>query len=169
MQGEHRGYQRLKARAIHRRTFAAVGPGLWIVLDELWGHGQCTARSHVHLHPGVTIGPQHGGVLQINGAGVDVWITPFGEDRIEESHGVMEPRYQGWYSERFGAVSPNTVLGVCREAELPFSFGYVITRGSPAIVHPRVGKGSPFLFLEVSASGQSIQVSSDPAEPVALM
>ena len=169
VQGENRGYRRLNARASHRRTFAAVGNGLWIVLDELRGHGRCTARSFIHLHPDVTIGTRHVGAFQINGAGEEVWITPFGEDRIEQSHGIMEPRCQGWYSERFGELSPNTVLSLCREAELPFSFGYVIARSSPATVHPGVSGGGLFSLLEVRGHEQIIRVSSDPAEPVSLV
>jgi uncharacterized heparinase superfamily protein len=168
VQGMHRGYERFKARASHRRTFAAVRNGLWIVIDELQGRGRCTARSYIHFHPDMIIGTRHGGAFQVNGAGDEVWITAFGEDRIEESRGIMQPRYQGWYSERFGEISPNTVLSLCREAELPFSFGYVIARGSQASVHPGESKGSPFFSLEVSGSGQSIRVSSDPAEAVSL-
>jgi uncharacterized heparinase superfamily protein len=164
VQGQHRGCKQRKTT--HRRTFAAAGEGLWIVLDELFGHGVCTARSYIHLHPALTVRPHQGGSLQISGIPEEVWITPFGHDRIEQSRGVLEPRYQGWFSERFGEVIPNTVLSLRCESEPPFCFGYVIGRGAPALVRASLSEGNMFCFLDICASGQNIRLSSDPAQPV---
>jgi hypothetical protein len=43
----------------------------------------------------------------------------------------LDPRRQGWYSERFGDLRPNSVLILKGEVELPFVMAYAVSLQGP--------------------------------------
>jgi len=132
MQGEHDGYRRLVVPVIHQRTILAAPQRLWLVADQLWGNGQTNLASHVHFHPDLILEQVGDSVWQIQNSREPLWLTAFGDTSASIAKGQLDPVRQGWYSERFGELIPNTVLTFREErASLPYAFGYVIGREIP--------------------------------------
>jgi uncharacterized heparinase superfamily protein len=130
-QGGHDGYLRLPAPVLHRRTILWLANRFWLIVDELSGSDSGTAASCVHFHPDVSPQNVAGFVWRIDGGPAPLWLTAFGHDRSRTSAGQMEPERQGWYSERFGSVAPNTVLTMTADSGLPSCAGYALSRREP--------------------------------------
>lgn len=133
-QGSHDGYTQLPAPATHRRTVLWKPDKFWLIVDELLGAGCAQAASHVHLHPGLGLACLEDSIWQVEGSSFPLWIAAFGAQSLSIVRGQMEPARQGWYSERFGELRPNTVLTLHLVTALPFCFGYVIFKGTPGTV-----------------------------------
>ena len=117
--------------------------------------------SYLHLHPKLGLERIGKKLWQVHGAGSALWIDAFGTQSHTVIRGQMEPTRQGWYSERFGELTPNCVLPLETSAVLPFSFGYVILKGSPGSVefHP----GADMNRITVVQDGQEscLDISRD--------
>jgi uncharacterized heparinase superfamily protein len=137
-QASHDGYRRLPVPVTHRRSVIWRRDGFWLFLDGLWGKGSTRAASYVHLHPGLDFKKVGASTWQIVGCSVPVWLTAFGTDGNQVIRGRTEPVRQGWYSERFGVLAPNSVLVLTVEQVLPVCFGYVISKRCPARVEEPV-------------------------------
>jgi hypothetical protein len=138
-QGEHDGYCRLPVPVRHRRTLIWRRNHFWLVVDELSGKGQSVAASFIHLHPNLLLESVEEFVWRIQGCRTPLWLTAFGQQGHAVLAGQMEPRIQGWYSERFGQLQRNPVLTLNGQGALPLCFGYVISRYKPAQVKVRSG------------------------------
>ena len=132
--GEHNGYARLPTPVIHRRTILWEKKGFWLVVDELIGEGMTRCANRVHFHPLLGLMSSGGSTWQVEGGGCPIWVSTFGEEKHTLVRGQMEPVREGWYSERFGELVPNTVLVLDKADELPFCYGYVISKHQPAEV-----------------------------------
>ena len=95
-------------------------------MDEALGSGRSQAASHVHLHPRLALIQLEDSRWQVTGQACPLWIAAFGAEHCGLTRGGSGPPLQGWYSERFGELQPNTVLTLGRNTELPFVIGYVI-------------------------------------------
>ena len=135
VQGEHNGYARLPTSVIHRRTILWEKKGFWLVLDELTGEGKTRCANRIHFYPLLTLMPLGNSIWKVEGGDCPIWVSAFGEKKHTLVRGQMEPVREGWYSERFGELVPNTVLILDRADELPFCYGYVISKHQPAEVH----------------------------------
>ncbi len=134
VQGEHNGYARLPISVIHRRMIIWEKTGFWLVVDELIGEGMIQCANRVHFHPLLGLMPSGNSTWQVEGGDCPIWVSVFGEEKNTLVRGQMEPVREGWYSERFGEVAPNTVLVLERADELPFCYGYVISKHQPVEV-----------------------------------
>jgi uncharacterized heparinase superfamily protein len=114
VQGRHDGYRRLPVKVIHRRTLVWQKRCFLLVVDELQGKGRTEAANHVHLHPGLNFDAIADSAWEIEDCPLPVWLTAFGNENHAVIKGQMDPFRQGWYSEKFGELEPNTVLSLCR-------------------------------------------------------
>ncbi len=128
VQGEHDGYQRLPTPVTHRRTMVWGKPHFWLCVDELQGTGAIPAVNYIHLHPRLTLVPIDAWLWRIDGHATPLWIAAFNVQDHAIIRGQLEPVRQGWYSERFGCLSANSVLALTLPAALPACSGYVISR-----------------------------------------
>jgi hypothetical protein len=147
LQAEHDGYQRLRVPVIHRRTFAFASEAL-LVIDDLLGEGLTHARSFLHAAPSLQIVQESATVWRM-GSSV---VSTFGIGSAQVERGERHPM-QGWYSERFGNVTPNSVLIMHRSGELPFRLGYVIAR-QPFMIHTAEEENGSVLNL--TSAGQRV-------------
>ncbi len=127
--GMHRGFATQESRTPHRRIIAGLSEGIWLVFDQVFGHGSHRIDNYVHFHPQAW--------CRISGYGVE-----FGRDetraRIYPMKNAQAPPVamssvkgstnpiQGWYAPEFGKREPNHVLCLSAEAELPWQSGYLI-------------------------------------------
>jgi hypothetical protein len=134
LQGDHEGYSHLPVPVSHRRTVVWRKNHFWLIADELLGKGHTTAASHIHFHPDLLLDNVEESVWRVKGCHSPLWLTAFGQQGHAVVAGQTEPSRQGWYSERFGELKPNTVLTLHRQGALPICYGYVISRYKPAEV-----------------------------------
>jgi len=125
-QGSHDGYTRLHPPVLHRRTIAWVNDRFWLVLDELFGSGESRATSHIHFHPRMSLREREPALWRVEFQGLSVWLRAVGHQRSVMTNGRSTPCRQGWYSERFGHMTPNAVLSLEHVSSLPFCFCYAI-------------------------------------------
>lgn len=128
VQAEHDGYKRLPVPVIHRRAVVWKKNEFWLVADELSGKGHTSAANHVHFHPDLALEIQDDATWLIKGCDFPLWLNAFGQQGHTTARGEMEPTRQGWYSEEFGQLRPNTVLSLHLQMTSPSCFGYVISR-----------------------------------------
>jgi hypothetical protein len=133
-QAHHDGYSGLPARVIHRRTVAWRRDRFWIVVDELRGLGSARAYSSVHFNPRISLASCGDEGWRVDGGELPLWIAAFGESERTVIGGRMGPRRQGWYSEQFGLLEPNSVLVLSTAKPLPVCLGYVISKRSAAVL-----------------------------------
>ena len=84
--------------------------------------------SYIHFHPELTLEGLEDSTWHIQGGRSSLWLTAFGHESHSLVRGQMDPSLQGWYSEHFGELKPNTVLALQTRKDLPVRFGYVISR-----------------------------------------
>lgn len=154
LQGEHDGYCRQPVPVMHRRTVVWRKGHFWLVVDELKGKGQTSAESYVHFHPNLILEHVEDAVWRVQGCRAPLWLTAFGQQGHKVLTGQMEPRRQGWYSERFGQLQRNSVLTLRAQGGLPICFGYVISRHNPARV--RVTSGRDGHQVSVTQDGRAL-------------
>ena len=131
----HDGYQKLGIPVLHRRVLWWEKGLFWFVLDEVYGKGRIRAKSFVHLHPSLTFEPTGHRAFQIHRRSeLVLGMRSFGNDTQQIVTGREEGEIQGWYSEKFGEKTPNSVLCLGKESKSPFCFGYVIYRGEDIAV-----------------------------------
>ena len=128
VQAEHDGYQRLNPAIRHRRTIVWREKRFWLVIDELFGTGTTNATSYIHLHPRLAFEPIADDRWHIQGVPTPLSLTAFGQQDSQVVHGQRVPMLQGWYSEQFGELMPNSVLALRLQTDLPACFGYLIAR-----------------------------------------
>lgn len=126
VQASHDGYCRLHPRVVHRRTFIWWMRHCWIVFDELHGSGSAPAMSHIHFHPTVLLEQFGDSKWRGTSGRTQFFVSAFGHVAYETSRGQLSPIRQGWYSERFGTIAPNTVLALHSDSSLPSWLGYAI-------------------------------------------
>jgi uncharacterized heparinase superfamily protein len=159
LQATHDGYRRLSVPVIHRRTLVWQKTCFWLVVDELQGKGWVEAVSHVHLHPELGFNPLGDSAWKIEGSPLSLWLTAFGENGYSIVRGQKQPFLQGWYSERFGEVHPNSVLSLGKEGNLSFCFGYVISTNEPAQVqHSGDSKGQLEIIVIHNRSSHRLRI-----------
>lgn len=161
LQAEHDGYCRLNPPAVHRRTVVWRRQEYLAVVDEVIGRGETAVLNHLHCHPAVDLLPRAIDLWEISGAPHRLWVTAFGHQGSALVKGATEPRLQAWYSERFGEIVPNPVLSLSARSQMPFCFGYIIARESPARVRvENAGAGYDVLITWGAKEGK---VSTAPA------
>ncbi len=123
--GEHDGYTRLPAPAVHRRTLVFVKPDYLWVIDELDGDGEHWIEQFLHFGATtVARGPSSASVLsrRLAGPALRVLVLDEPEPEIELMSGSERP-LQGWVSPVFGERQPEVV------------WRRVSTRSSPSVMH----------------------------------
>jgi hypothetical protein len=119
---------------IHRRTIAWEKGGYWLFLDQLFGGGGVAFAGFVHVDPSLSLRLAAGLTWQVEGLSQAVWLSAAGGVSAELVRGRREPPEQGWQSERFGELTPNQVLVLRRDAELPAAIAYAIALDEPVTV-----------------------------------
>jgi uncharacterized heparinase superfamily protein len=148
MQAQHDGYKRLPCRATHERTIVWKPGKFWLVADTVDGVSSSVSRSYLHFNPVLKPVLVEPNVWLLEGAVTPMWVITFGSMREEVVAGVRDRPSQGWYSERFGEMQPNSVLIMTRERQFPMVFGYLITRQRPRKSHYITSHGETELLLD---------------------
>jgi hypothetical protein len=100
--GSHTGYQRIEARATHRRHFAyRRAEGHLVIEDTITGEGEHRLVWHFHAAPGVTIVPDGDGFVLAAGAVRARLAVPSGLDATVSD---------AWYSPSYGVKVPCRAL-----------------------------------------------------------
>jgi hypothetical protein len=128
---EHDGYRRLRPPVIHRRAVLWRQGGFWLIADLLAGSGLVDLANHLHLAPDLALERMGDLAWSITGLPSPLWLTAWGDVSSELISGRLDPRRQGWYSERFGDLRPNSVLNLKGEVELPFVMAYAVSLQGP--------------------------------------
>ncbi len=127
--GRHGGFATQKSPTPHRRIIAGLNEGIWLVFDQVFGHGSHRIDSYVHFHPQAW--------CRISGDRVEfgrdetrACIYPMKNTKappveISLVKGSTNP-IQGWYAPEFGKREPNHVLNLSAETNLPSQSGYLI-------------------------------------------
>uniref|UniRef100_A0A7C4PIP9 Alginate lyase family protein n=1 Tax=Anaerolinea thermolimosa TaxID=229919 RepID=A0A7C4PIP9_9CHLR len=123
----HDGYRRLKVPVVHRRILVWESGRFWVIIDQLSGTGTVAAANYIHLAPAIQTTPIERHCWQLQGMPFPLWIHAFQSHESEVVQGRLEPSPQGWYSEQFGIMEPNTVLILKKCEPLPFFYGYIIS------------------------------------------
>jgi uncharacterized heparinase superfamily protein len=108
-EAEHRGYQHLNCRAVHRRQFFWEDHSLGIV-DELFVKKPADVVGRIHLAPGITATIE-GRIIQCTGEGISFSIEIDGDGEIGMETAVTHPE--------FGAAIDRAVVSVRKRAIPP--------------------------------------------------
>jgi uncharacterized heparinase superfamily protein len=157
-QGSHDGYTRLRPPVVHRRTIAWVSDRFWLVVDELSGSGQACAASHIHFHPAYSLQESEPALWQVLGDGLPAWIRAAGHQRISVRSEKLMPHRQGWYSDRFGHIVPNTVLSLECVSPLPFCLAYAIFKYSAGGLKLAASAGEKIVSVSHEQRGWTLRV-----------
>lgn len=108
--GSHTGYERIDARATHRRRFTyRRGEGRLDIEDTLAGEGEHRLVWHFHGAPGATITPDGEGFVFANGAA---------RVRLTVPAGLEASIVDAWYSPSYGARVPCRALDLAATVPL---------------------------------------------------
>jgi len=148
IQSRHDGYKRLPKKIIHRRSVIVFIEGIWIFVDELFGKGEVSANSYLHLHPDFTYTRREANQWSVSGTTTPIWISTFQGLKTWVNKGVDKPVIQGWFSESFNQKVANEVLTLSVTDHVPIRFGYAISKNEPANIEIRtVTESSLALFV----------------------
>jgi len=142
VQASHDGYLKMSTPARHHRTIVWQKERFWLVWDRINGVGEMSAASHIHFHPSIDIHQSDESVWELKTATGPLWMVAFGHSGHSVCSGQVEPRCQGWYSEVFGKMMPNTVVTLQDTFRAVTMFGYLISKDTPATVVHQSGSGS---------------------------
>jgi heparinase II/III-like protein len=156
--GTHDGFARLALdlRLNHRRRVFCLPGRFWLVCDEMLGSGVWDLESFIHFHPEATVSAVHRGrqgFVAGRSEDASVEIVPVGATELRLTHGVGEPRPQGWYAARSGERRPAPVLSLVTSGRLPFVFGYALVPRSTDPVDLRFEHDAFHLRATLRAGG----------------
>ena len=163
LQGAHDGYHRLPVPVIHRRTVVWRRDYFWLFVDELWGNDLTTMANYVHLHPALALEAVDGSSWRFRGCHFPLWITAFGHRSWSIVRGQISPLRQGWYSERFGELRPNTVLTLHLRDDLPMCCGYVVSRQNLLKIQSVQATAGRKIILTDGKRGYTLHLARDVA------
>jgi uncharacterized heparinase superfamily protein len=126
--GCHGGFQGQGRPTPHCRFIAALGGGVWLVLDEISGKGRHRVESFVHFAPETQcrIGEKYTEIgLETMRLRIYPWVQGIEPMQVSCLQGQTDP-IQGWYAPEFGVRQQNPVLCFSSEALLPVRLGYLI-------------------------------------------
>ena len=116
----HDAYRRLGVPVVARHM-ECRNDGTWSCMDVLWGSGQHTLVSRLHLHPEVIVATVESTIIELLVGGEKVRIT------FEGTDGKLTTR-AGQYCPEFGVVIPNTVIEWTRHTKVPAVVKWTLTR-----------------------------------------
>jgi hypothetical protein len=134
-QGEHYGYNRLAARATHRRTLCRFDDHCWVIIDDVLGAGVASATLRWHLPDLAYEGADHAlhVYTECGPASLHVFVSSGAALRVLRA--ADEPRGRGgWCSRYYGLCEPALTLCVETCARLPLRFLTLVTLGSRATI-----------------------------------
>jgi uncharacterized heparinase superfamily protein len=129
--GEHDGYSRLSPPVKHRRTIVWHKNCFWLIVDELLGEGRTACRNRMHFHPQILLKEFRESIWEIQGSACSLWLSANGEGSHSVVKGQFEPSLEGWYSDSFGRLEPNTVLSLNSTGNLPHFYAYAVSKNLP--------------------------------------
>ena len=92
--GRHIGYQRLKNRVVHERSFQLLKEeGALFITDKLRGKGHHLLEWHFHCAPGVEINSKDGGTVWITHQGKSYGLVSVDQTPANPSEGWCSPAY----------------------------------------------------------------------------
>jgi len=160
IQSQHDGYTRLPEKIIHRRSVIVFIEGIWIFVDELFGKGEVSANSYLHLYPDFIYTPRELNQWSVSGTRTPIWITTFNEAKAWVNKGVEKPVIQGWFSKSFNQKVANEVLTLNVTNHVPIRFGYAISKNSPVSIEIRnMTRSELSLFVKGSKNGYSFGIN----------
>lgn len=148
--GRHSGFATQKHRTPHRRIIVGLREGIWLIFDQVLGHGEHLLDSYIHLHPRAWCEIE-GNQVELRYDAMRLRLYPFVEGlsaplTMSAVRGTTDP-IQGWYAPEFGKREPNVVLRLSSSARLPGQMGYLM---APQEFNIRSWK------VEVEESGQRV-------------
>lgn len=118
----HDAYRRLGVPVV-ARNMECRDDGTWSCMDVLWGSGEHTLVSRLHLHPDVTVTALESPSVELRVGDQNVRIT------FEGADGKLTTR-PGHYCPEFGVVIANTVIEWTRHTKVPAVVKWTLTRES---------------------------------------
>ena len=132
-QGQHDGYLRLDAPALHRRAVLRAGDGVWVVVDDLLGQGTNAIACHWLLAAGeheVDEGANRIDLKLPVGAVRLQWdVTNVEQARVDVTCGDETRAPRGWRSRYYGAREPALSFQLAGTGRMPCRIASVFTLG----------------------------------------
>lgn len=138
LQCEHDGYSKLGV--IHRRTIASVEDGVWVVVDDLSGHGHQVVRLHWQT-PDVPYARNGSGAVDLtfNSGTMQIRVfcnAPFQFDTVRAGQRIegdvsesIDPA-SGWVSRLYGRKEPSLSFSYEADSGLPVRFITIVALGA---------------------------------------
>lgn len=123
----HDGYRHLPGRPQHQRAVVWRERAYLIVLDRVTGGRPQSVANHIHFHPAIAPVEDGAGRWRMEAGGTSLWLHRIGTGETRQTRGADLPTPQGWYSERFGSKTPNTVLSLVETPATAVVSGYVLS------------------------------------------
>lgn len=132
-QGQHDGYLRLAAPALHRRAVLRAGDDVWIVVDDLLGQGTNAVACHWLLAEGHHEVDESANRLLLNlpvGELQLQWqVTNIEQARVDITCGDEDRAPRGWRSRYYGAREPALSFQLAGTGRMPCRIATVFTLG----------------------------------------
>ena len=132
-QGQHDGYLRLDAPALHRRAVLRAGDDVWIVVDDLLGQGTNAVACHWLLAEGEhTIDESANRVclkLPVGDLQLHWDVTNIEQTRVDITCGDESKAPRGWRSRYYGAREPALSFQLAGTGRMPCRIATVFTLG----------------------------------------
>ena len=111
----------------------------WIVLDRFEVGGPSDVTVSWLFHPHCRVEVRDGGAYTCDSGMPNLALLPLGEVQwcIEPFHGVHEPEWRGWYSDRYNVIAPCTQLEFQARVRVPTLAGWLLCPLAPG-ASPRV-------------------------------
>lgn len=132
--GEHRGYLRLPARAIHQRTICRCGDAGWIVIDDIRGCGHSDVELFWQLHAAPVTSQGFGWRLETERGPVACHLACSAPCALLAMRGEDGAMRAGWESLYYGERTPAPTLRAAASAPLPVRFITLIAFASSLAV-----------------------------------
>ena len=107
----------------------------WIVLDRLEVGGPSDVTVSWLFHPDRRVEIRNNGAYTCDPGVPNLALLPVGEVewRIEPFHGVREPEWRGWYSDRYNVIAPCTQLEFQSRVRRPVIVGWLLQPFAPDV------------------------------------
>ncbi len=134
-EGQHSGYERLSAPALHRRAIVRAGDSIWLVIDDLLGSGSHEVACQWLLATGEHNIDETRQRLRLSLYAGDLqlyWKTVMVSGvRVDVSCGDESEAPRGWRSRYYGTREPALSFKVAGQAEMPCRIVSAFVLGDP--------------------------------------
>jgi hypothetical protein len=156
------GYVNVEGKAVHTRVVVYLRGRYWVVADRIRTDRPRSIQTIWHYHPDCTVAIDGFSVVSTDQGRGNLRIVPISKPNwhLNVVKGQTSPTFQGWYSEKYGSLVPNSTAIYSAEIDRTATFVWLLVpaRGS---VPPAKGR-----IISIEDSAIVLKIELPDASPL---